>query len=130
MSAVPVTTLRESLATALRNDGVWNTFSYPPATIVPQSVIIAPSDPYLAPSNNLNAVSPEANFKVIMTVPALDNQGNLAQLEEMMSAVYTKLQASGLGINVGTFSAPGILSVASGDLLSADLTISLLTEWT
>lgn len=127
---VAITTLRSTIATALTNTNVWNVFAYPPATIVANSVIVAPADPYLAPSNNLNAVSPEATFKIIMTVPALDNQGNLAMLEEMMSTVYTKLQSSGLGIKIGTFSAPGILSVQSGDLLSSDLTISILTEWT
>ena len=41
-----VTTLRGTLATALTNAGVWSIFSFPPATLIANSVVITPSDPY------------------------------------------------------------------------------------
>jgi hypothetical protein len=126
----PITTLRASLATALANNNVWNTYSFPPATITANSVIVAPADNYITPSNNTNAgISPLANLKIIMTCPMLDNQGNLAGIETMACAVFNKLAASNIVMNIGSMSAPTVLSVQSGDLLTADFNISVLTSW-
>jgi hypothetical protein len=126
----PITTLRASLATALANNNVWNTYSFPPATITANSVIVAPADNYITPSNNTNAgISPLANLKIILTCPMLDNQGNLAGIETMACAVYNKLAASNIVMNIGSMSAPTVLSVQSGDLLTADFNISVLTSW-
>jgi hypothetical protein len=126
----PITTLRASLAQALANPNVWNTYSFPPPTITANSVIVAPADPYLTPSNNTyNSISPLANLKVIMTVPMLDNQGNLNGIETTAVAVFNKLAASTIVMNIGSMSAPTVLSVQSGDLLTADFNISILTSW-
>lgn len=126
----PITTLRASLATALANNNVWNTYSFPPPTITANSVIVAPADNYITPSNNTNAgIAPLANLKVIMTCPMLDNQGNLAGIETMACAVFNKLAASNIVMNIGSMSAPTVLSVQSGDLLTADFNISVLTSW-
>ena len=125
-----ITTLRATLATDLTNTGVWNTFSFPPATLIPNSVVVTPGDPYLVPSNNdIISVAPLANFKILMAVPALDNQGNLAGLEDFIVAVVTKLNASTLLLNISSVSAPAITSVASGDLITAEITVSILTSW-
>jgi hypothetical protein len=126
----PITTLRASLATALANNNVWNTYSFPPATITANSVIVAPADNYITPSNNTNAgISPLANLKIILTCPMLDNAGNLAGIETMACAVFNKLAASNIVMNIGSMSAPTVLSVQSGDLLTADFNISVLTSW-
>ena len=126
----PITTLRASLASALANNNVWNTYSFPPPTITANSVIVAPADNYITPSNNTNAgISPLANLKIIMTCPMLDNQGNLAGIETMACAVFNKLAASNIVMNIGSMSAPTVLSVQSGDLLTADFNISVLTSW-
>jgi hypothetical protein len=125
-----LTTLRSTIATALANAGVWSTFSYPPATILANSVIVAPSDPYLTPSNNSqNSIAPQANFKIIMTVPMYDNQGNLAGIEDTLVAVFNKLANSSLVFNVGSVSAPSVLNAESGALLTTDLQITVLTTW-
>jgi hypothetical protein len=125
-----ITTLRSTLATDLTNTGVWNTFSFPPATLIPNSVVITPGDPYLVPSNNdYTSIAPLANFKVLICQPALDNQGNLAGIEDFIVAVVTKLNASSLVLNISSVSAPAIASVASGDLLTAEITVSILTNW-
>ena len=82
-----ITTLRSTLATDLTNTGVWTTFSFPPATLIPNSVVITPGDPYLVPSNNdYTSIAPLANFKVLICQPALDNQGNLNGLEDFIVA--------------------------------------------
>ena len=125
-----ITTLRASLATALANANVWSTYSFPPPTITANSVIVAPADPYITPSNNSYAsISPLANLKIIMTVPMLDNHGNLNGIETLAVAVFNKLAASNIVMNVGSMSAPSVLSVQSGDLLTASFDISVLTSW-
>jgi len=125
-----ITTLRSTLATDLTNTGVWNTFSFPPATLIPNSVVVTVGDPYLVPSNNdYTSIAPLANFKIIICVPALDNQGNLAGIENFIVAVVNKLNASSLVLNISSVSAPAISSVASGDLLTAEITVSILTSW-
>jgi hypothetical protein len=91
---------------------------------------VAPADPYITPSNNTyNAISPLANLKIIMTVPMLDNHGNLNGIETMAVAVFNKLAASNIVMNIGSMSAPTVLNVQSGDLLTADFNISILTAW-
>jgi hypothetical protein len=125
-----ITTLRANVATALANPSVWNTYSFPPPTITANSVIVAPADPYITPSNNTySAILPLANLKVIMTVPMLDNHGNLNGIETLAVAVFNKLAASNIVMNVSSMSAPTVLSVQSGDLLTADFNISILTSW-
>jgi len=125
-----ITTLRSTLATDLTNTGVWNTFSFPPATLIPNSVVVTVGDPYLVPSNNdYTSIAPLANFKIVICVPALDNQGNLAGIENFIVAVVNKLNASSLVLNISSVSAPAISSVASGDLLTAEITVSILTSW-
>jgi hypothetical protein len=70
-----------------------------------------------------------ANLKIIMTVPMFDNEGNLNGIETMAVAVFNKLAASSIKMNVGAMSAPSVLEVQSGSLLTADFNISTLTSW-
>jgi hypothetical protein len=125
-----ITTLRSTLATDLTNAGVWSVFAFPPATLLANAVVITPGDPYIVPSNNDHVtVLPLANFKVLITKPALDNQGNLAGMEDYILAVVTKLAASTLTLNISSISAPAIVSAQSGDLLVSEITVSILTSW-
>jgi len=125
-----ITTLRSTIAAALANNSVWSTFSFPPSTIVANSVVVAPADPYLTPSNNKQAtISPMANFKIIMTVPMFSNEGNLQGIEDTIVAVFGLLAASSIVFNVTAVSAPSVLTLPSGDLLTSDLQISVLTSW-
>ena len=130
--AVAITALRQTIADALANAGVWQTFSFPPATIMANSVIVAPADPYIVPANghfNQATIRPQANFKIIMTEVAYDNQGNLAAIEDTMIAVFNKLANSAIVFSVTAISAPTILDAASGSLLMAELQITVLTTW-
>ena len=130
MPTPAITTLRSTIAAALANNSVWSTFSYPPSTIVANSVVVSPADPYLTPSNNKQAtISPMANFKIIMTVPMFSNEGNLQGIEETIVAVFDKLAASSIVFNVTAVTAPSVLTLPSGDLLTSDLQISVLTSW-
>lgn len=128
---VAVTTLRTTLATALENAGVWQVFSYPPASPITNSLIIQPDDPYIEPSNNIySTVAPKVNFRLVMIVPMLDNQGNLNGIEDFVVGVFNKLASiTTLKISVGNISAPNVLSASAGEMLSADMTISIMTTW-
>ena len=64
-----------------------------------------------------------------MTVPMLDNQGNLAGLEEIMVGVFNKLAAAALNVRVENITEPAVLNLQSGDLLTAEMNISVLTSW-
>ena len=134
MSVPAVSTLRQTLATALLSNTTYQVFAYPPATIQANSVVIIPDDPYLEPSNDSWAtVGPTANFKLLITVPLFDNQGNLQGIESaivtMFNALYTATTNDIISYTVGTVSQPQVLSVASGDLLSCEMQISLVTSW-
>ena len=134
MTTPAVTTLRQTLATVLTANTTYQVFAYPPATIQANSVIIIPDDPYLSPSNDSWAtVGPTANFKLMITVPLFDNAGNLQGIENavvtMFNALYTATTNDTISYNVGDISAPQVLSVASGDLLSCEMQISLMTSW-
>ena len=125
-----ITTLRASIAQALTDNTMWSVFSFPPQTPIANSVIVTPADPYITPTNNdRTSVAPLANFKISILVPLLDNEGNLAGIEADVVRVFQLLDASSIVFNVGSVSAPSVLSVASGDLLTVDLTISTLTGW-
>lgn len=125
-----ITTLRSTLATALQNDGVWQTFSFPPASPIANSVIISPDDPYIDPQNNqYNSISPQANFRITMIVPLFDNNGNLIDIENFIVAVFNKLAASDLNVKVQSVSAPTVSPNETGQMLMSELSISILSSW-
>jgi len=127
---VAITQLRTTLAEALQDDSKYQVYAFPPATVLANSVIVSPDDPYLTPNNNSQiSISPLANFKVIITVPLFDNEGNLNGIEDMAVSVFAKLSASSLTYNVSAISAPSVLNAASGDLLSCEMSVSILTSW-
>jgi len=125
-----ITTLRTTIAAALTDNSLYSVFSFPPATPIANSLILTPADPYIVPTNNdRTTVAPMANFTISILVPLLDNQGNLAGIEADVVRVFALLEASSIVFNVGSVSAPSVLSIATGDLLTCDIAISTLTEW-
>jgi hypothetical protein len=125
-----ITTLRASIASALTDNTKWSVFSFPPATPIANSVIVSPADPYITPTNNeRTSIAPLANFIVTILVPLLDNQGNLAGIEDDVVRVFQLLDASSIVFNVGSVSSPKVLNLPTGDLLACDVAISTLTEW-
>ena len=125
-----ISTLRATIAAALVDNSLWSVFSFPPATPIANSVVISPSDPYVTPSNNsYNTVAPLANFNINIFVPLLDNEGNLNGIEDNVVRVFYLLAASSYTYNVTEVSAPAVLSAVSGDLLTCNINISVLTSW-
>jgi hypothetical protein len=125
-----ISTLRQTIATALVNNTLWSTFSFPPATPIANSVVVSPADPYLSPNNNSrNTISPTAHFNINVFVPLLDNEGNLNGIEEMLVSVFNLLADSSIVYNIGDVSAPSVLNAATGDLLTCSMQVSVLTSW-
>jgi len=126
-----ITTLRTTIANALLDDTKYSTFAFPPASPIANSVVVAPSNgDYIVPNNNQWAtIAPLANFEIRIYLPLLDNQGNLAGIEDTMVAVFNKLAASSIKFNVGSVSNLGTMDTESGTLLTATINISTLTEW-
>lgn len=130
MPTPAITTLRSTIATALTDNTKWQTFAYPPATVLPNSVIVGWDSPMLEMQNNqYSSISPMANLRILMTVPILDNQGNLAGLESIIQGVFSALANSSLIVSVNNVSEPSVMSLASGDLLVAEMSISTLSSW-
>jgi len=128
MSAI--STLRAGLASALTDNTKYSVFSFPPSTPIANSVIISPADPYISPSNGWHAtISPMASFIVTVLVPLLDNEGNLNGIEDDIVRVFNLLAASSYTYNVTDVSAPAVLNAASGDLLTCNINVSILTNW-
>jgi len=128
MSAI--STLRAGLASALTDNTKYSVFSFPPATPIANSVIVSPADPYISPSNGWHAtISPMAHFQLSIMVPLLDNEGNLNGIEDDIIRVFNLLAASSYTYNVTEVSAPAVLSAVSGDLLTCNINVSILTSW-
>ena len=127
--AVAITTLRSTLAAALENAGVWQVFSFPPATPIANSVIVQWDDPMLEASNSQYLIAPKANFRIVMVAPMFDNQGNLEGIESMIVGIFNKIAASSLKIDVRAITSPAVLSSDAGQMLSAEMTISIMTSW-
>ncbi len=118
-----ISTLRAGIASALTDNSLYSVFSFPPATPIANSVIVAPADPYISPSNGWHAsIAPMANFVISVMVPLLDNEGNLNGMEDNIVRVFNLLAASTYTYNVTEVSAPAVLSAASGDLLTCNIT--------
>ena len=125
-----ITTLRSSIAAALTDNSKYSVFAFPPATPIANSLILTPADPYIIPTNNeRTSIAPMAMFRLQILVPLLDNAGNLAGMEDDIVRVFQLLDASSIVFNVGSVSAPSVMTIASGDLLVCDIAISTLTEW-
>jgi hypothetical protein len=130
MTVPAITTLRTTIATALVDNTKYQVFAFPPATVLANSVIVSWDDPMLTPSNNLyNDVAPMANLRLTLTVPLYDNEGNLQGIEDAVISVFNLLKASNLNYSIGEVSTPSILSVASGDLLSCEMSVKILSSW-
>jgi hypothetical protein len=130
MPPVAITTLRTTLATALVDNTKYQVFAFPPSVVLANSVIISPANPYITPNNNSQiTISPLASFTIMIVAPLFDNEGNLNGIEDFVVAVFNKLAASNLTYNIGAVSAPSILNAASGELLSCEISLSILTSW-
>jgi hypothetical protein len=69
------------------------------------------------------------HFKLVVIAPLFDNQGNLINIEDFYLRLVQKLDASTIQYSLGTFSAPAVLSGNGGEMLTGEVTISVLSDW-
>jgi hypothetical protein len=120
--AVTLSTVRTSLANAIQGAG-YKAHKYPPPTVVPPAVVIVPDNPYLVPEvigsgGNLWAV----NFELIVAVAALDNEGQLIQLENITVDVCRALPK---GVELGSILQPTIEQVGPSELLTTRIPVTV-----
>ena len=118
---------RATLAAQLSNNVAWSTFPFPPAVPQVNSVVIEPDDPYIVSTNQMQALTATMRIRVRMYLPLMDNEGNLAGLEDMAQAVRVRILDATQ--NCGDLSAPSVFTTETGDLLTAYFPVELLTEW-
>lgn len=122
-------TLRQSVASAVAYAGQYATFSFPPNAPIANSVIVGWDDPAVEITNNQTSLAPRANLRLTFTVPAMDNQSGLQNLENIIQNAVTRLKTNLPDVTIRTVSAPQLFSLPSGDLMSADVTIQTMTSW-
>jgi hypothetical protein len=120
--AVTLDTVRGQLAAAIAGAG-YRVHKFPPATVIPPAVVIVPDDPYLDPEvissgGNRWAVS----FELIVAVAALDNEGQLIQLENITVDVCRVLPR---GIELGPIRRPTIEQVGPSELLTTRIPVTV-----
>lgn len=125
-------TLRTAIASAVADNGsprTYQTFSFPPNAPIANSVIVSWDDPAVEITNNQTSLAPRANLRLTFTVPAIDNQSGLINLENIIQSCVTKLKTNQPSATIRTVSAPQLFTLPSGDLMSADVTLQIMTSW-
>ena len=65
-----------------------------------------------------------------MIVPMFDNQGNLIGIEDMVVGVFNKLASQdSIKLSVGSISSPSVLSGVAGEMLTSEMSVSIMTSW-
>jgi hypothetical protein len=117
-------TLRTDLAEALEAAGRV-VYSFPREQITPPALILVPSSPYVVPvaigglNNRINL-----RFDLTAIVGAADNQAALANIENLMLAVFDSLPA---GASVDQWTQPNVITIGSNEMLTSQITIELVT---
>jgi hypothetical protein len=119
---VTLSTVRQELANAIQAAG-YKVHKYPPATVIPPAVVIVPDDPYLTAEvigsgGNRWAVS----FELIVAVAALDNEGQLIQLENITVDVVRNLPK---GVALGSIQRPTVEQVGPSELLTTRIPVTV-----
>lgn len=120
-------TARAALAAQLAANTTYSIFSYP--QMVPQalSVQLVPDDPYIVSTNQKYSLTATMRLRAEIFAPIWDNQGNLEQLETMAAKVRDLILDATQ--NCGDLSAPRVVSLETGDLLTAYFPIEVLVNW-
>lgn len=118
---------RDALAVQLVANTTYSVFAYPQPVPQALSVQIVPDDPYIVSTNQKYSLTATMRVRVEMFTPIFDNQGNLEQLEAMATKVRSLIADSTQ--NIGDLSAPRVVSLETGDLLTAYFPVEILVNW-
>ena len=112
-------TVRDNIAEALANPGVWEVATYAPNTPMPKSIIILPAADWVSPIT-VGRTAVELRFVLKLTANTADNQADLVSLEDMIEAVIPLLPSWLMWESV---SAPSELQVGTAYLTTCDMTV-------
>ena len=115
-----ITDSRKELATALEGSG-YIVFAQPKENMPVPCIVLVPGQPYIEfPSFSLNRLN--LSFKCTLMVAMIDNEASIANLETLISKFLDVLPA---GVQIGTFSQPGLVQNGPVDCLSTEVTLTL-----
>jgi hypothetical protein len=120
-------TARAALASQLTANTTYSIFAYPQPIPQALSVQLVPDDPYIVSTNQKYSLTATMRLRVEMFTPIWDNQGNLEQLETMAAKVRDLINDQTQ--NIGDLSAPRVVSLETGDLLTAYFPVQVLVNW-
>lgn len=120
-------TARAALAAQLAANTTYSTFAYPQAIPQALSIQIVPDDPYVVSTNQKRGLTAMMRVRVEMFAPMFDNQGNLEQIETMAAKVRSLILDNTQ--NCGDLSEPRVVSLETGDLLTAYFPVEVLVNW-
>ena len=112
--------VRQPLATALASVAA-SVYATPPEAIIAPACSIRPGTPYLSPSLiNQSTTKVKINLIVSAIVAYNNNSGALDNLDKLMIQIYGAMPSN---FAVGDFSSPAIITVGTGNFLTADLDV-------
>ena len=120
-------TARAALASQLAANTTYSIFAYPQPIPQALSVQLVPDDPYIVSTNQKYSLTATMRLRVEMFTPIFDNRGNLEQMETMAAKVRSLIADSTQ--NIGDLSAPRVVSLETGDLLTAYFPVQVLANW-
>jgi hypothetical protein len=113
--------VRLQLAEDIRDDSSWQTFAYPPAVPMANSVVIEPGSPWVIPNGTLSR-GIQINLIIKMYANAADNQNDLRTLEHMVNKILGNLPGY---LTLSEVSLPIILDTTTSVLTTCDIQVSL-----
>lgn len=117
--------VRTNLATAITDNTKWQTFSYPPDSPLPNSVIITPGQPWIQPYAVGNK-SVKVGYTIKVIVNTADNQGELTKLENFLTDIIAMLPE---WVIFRSVSAPQELQVGTAYLTVSDLDVEVAVSF-
>jgi hypothetical protein len=114
------TDIREYLAEALADDAQYQTFAWPPATPIANSIAFEPASPWVEPLTIGKGVM--VNWTVKIYANAVDNRNDLVTLENMVTTVISNIPA---GTAFSEVSQPQVIDLTNNMLTTCDITLSV-----
>lgn len=111
--------VRDDIAKALANPGIWEVQTYPVPTPMPRSIIIVPASDWVTPLTT-GRTSVELRFALKLTANTADNQADLLALEDMIEAIIPLLPS---WLMMEGVSAPTEFQVGTAYLTTCDMTV-------
>lgn len=105
-----------------------NVYAFPPAVVIPPAVVLLPGDDYVEVARIGATTLVRQRFRITAAIAPLDNEAALDQIEQLITDILTELPAT-VGFETG-FSSPRMSQIGPSDLLTSDMTITVMTDIT